>query len=96
MKAIWMTLAIAFSLSAVACGGGCKSKCDKDSQCDGVEDFDTDACEKVCEDGKDAAADADCKSEYGDLVDCSGDNACDDVLDKCESELTKLGECLGS
>jgi hypothetical protein len=95
MKAIWMTLAIAVSLSSVACGGGCKGSCKDASKCDGVTDFDEDDCVDQCEKAEEDAKDADCSKEYDKVFDCMTKDVCDaDALSNCADELTDMSTCM--
>jgi len=93
MKAIWITLAIAASLSTVACGGGgCAGACKDQSKCDDApDDFDVDACEETCEEGKDAAEELDCGKEYDDLLGCG--DVCEPSADDCTEETEAWIEC---
>ena len=100
MKAIWMAAVIALSLGTVACGsaeGKCKSACKKAADCEesdaGYQDKAD--CESGCEDLAEAADEADCNSEFKDVVSCGKSNfECDGSgFEECESELTAYAEC---
>lgn len=103
MKAIWMAVAVALSLSTVACGGGegaCKKMCKKAEDCDYPEgyEFDIDECEKGCEKAAEAADKADCKSEFNKAAKCAKKEfECPDEdaepSDACEDEGKDLSEC---
>lgn len=96
MKAIWITLAIAASLSTVACGGGgCAGSCKDASKCDDAgDDFDTDACEESCEEQKDAAEDLDCGKEYDDALKCIDVCDLEGSAEDCADEATAFNDCL--
>jgi hypothetical protein len=102
MKAIWMTVAIALSLSTVACGGAagkCKSMCKDRAECKDTDPAyvaDAGDCEEDCDSAFDEADGADCKSEYSDLVSCGKKNfSCDgaDFVKECKSEIEATDKC---
>ncbi len=96
MKALWISLAVALSFSAVACGGGgCKGTCKDLAACeDTPDDFDEDACVDACEKAEDDAKDQPCESEGKKLTDCM--DICDPaaVADDCPDEYQDVLDCL--
>lgn len=101
MKAIWMAVAVALSLSTVACGGGegaCKKACKKGEDCkEGDPGYTADLgdCEKACEEGAKDADEADCKSEFNKAAKCGKKNfECDGSgYEECKSEVEDLIKC---
>lgn len=100
MTAKWVAVAVALSLSMVACGGGvsaCKKICKKAAKCDESDEAyqKKGACERDCEDAAELAKKAECKSEYNDAVKCAKENfACDGGSgEDCQDEGEALRDC---
>lgn len=99
MKAIWMAVAVALSLSSVACGGtvaSCKKACKKAADCE-KDDLlyveDVDKCKEACDD---AEEEDECKSEQKKLAKCAVKNfECDGSgFKECEDEGKDLAKCM--
>lgn len=98
MKAIWMAVAVALSLSTVACGGttgSCKKMCKKAADCEEGDLMyvkDVDECKKDCDD---AEEEDECKSEGKKLAKCLTKNfECDGTgFKECADEAKDATEC---
>lgn len=99
MKAIWMAVAVALSLSSVACGGtvaSCKKMCKKAADCEEGDLFytdDVDKCKEACDE---AEEEDECKAEQKKAAKCAVKNfECDGSgLKECADEATDLQKCL--
>jgi len=94
MKAFMMTLAVALSLSTVACGGPCGGTCKDAADCEGASDSAEDDCNETCDEAYEDAKEAGCKKEFKDVMKCA--DVCDPVasLEDCEDEYTAYGKCI--
>lgn len=101
MKAIWMAVAVALSLSTVACGNPtkkCEKRCENAAECDGVPDGYEDTCKDGCEALEKLVEDKGCEKEYRKAANCGGTKVdCDaeEADDDCEDQAKDLAECLG-
>lgn len=92
-KVLFVSLVVGVASFGVGCGDTCVSSCEDAKSCDGA-DTSVD-CQKSCDDGKKAAEDAGCSTEYDDLLSCaSGVSDICNPGDACNTEATAFATCL--
>ncbi len=93
-KKLFLVPLLALTPVLVGCGSAdCEELCEKANDKCGEEEKQN--CDKSCDQLENLAEKSGCEDEYDDLLSCMDD--ADDICDenKCSSETTKYGTCVG-